>query len=96
MKYKLVKTCGACPEQYDVFDDSGHQVAYFRLRHGCFTVDVPCHNTETIYEEYPKGDGMFNDDERMFYLTEAINKVAEFYNVDHRDNTIEIVNGENE
>ena len=31
---KLVKTCSACPEQYDAFYED-HQVGYLRVRHGC-------------------------------------------------------------
>jgi len=32
-KLTLNKTCGACPEQYDVFLE-GENVGYMRLRHG--------------------------------------------------------------
>lgn len=28
------QTCGACPEQYDVYDMSNKQVGYVRLRWG--------------------------------------------------------------
>ena len=37
-KIELVKTCGACPEQYDAYFE-GYQVGYLRLRHGTFRVD---------------------------------------------------------
>lgn len=77
--YRLQQTCGACPEQYDVFDDLGQQVAYFRLRHGGFRVDVPDCGGETIYTANPKGDGIFHDDERVRYLTEAVLAVQEYY-----------------
>jgi hypothetical protein len=77
--YRLQQTCRACPEQYDVFDDLGQQVAYFRLRHGGFRVDVPDCGGETIYTANPKGDGIFEDDERVHYLTEAILAVQEYY-----------------
>ena len=56
--FEVVQTCGGCPEQYDVFKDSV-QVGYLRLRHGCFSVDVPNHCGTTIYTAYPKGDGIF-------------------------------------
>lgn len=69
---RLELTCGACPEQYDVFDGTGKQVGYLRLRHGYFRVDVPDCGGETVYEALPKGDGIFDDDERYHYLTEAI------------------------
>lgn len=72
---KLVCTCGACPEQYDVFDAEGKQVGYLRLRHGWFRADVPDAGGETVHESYPRGDGIFADDERMAHLTEAVKKI---------------------
>jgi hypothetical protein len=77
--YRLVQTCSACPEQYDVFDDLGQQVAYFRLRHGGFRVQVPDVGGEEVYHANPKGDGVFYEDERVKYLTEAILAVQEYY-----------------
>ena len=77
--YRLKQTCSACPEQYDVFDDLGQQVAYFRLRHGGFRVDVPDYGGETIYTANPKGDGIFDREERVHYLTEAVLAVQEYY-----------------
>lgn len=77
--YRLQQTCGACPEQYDVFDDLGQQVAYFRLRHGGFRVDVPDCGGETIFTANPKGDGIFDPEERVYYLTEAVLAVQEYY-----------------
>lgn len=76
--YELILTCGACPEQYDVFKD-GDQVAYLRLRHGFFYASVPYCSNSIVYEAYPEGDGIFEDSERMRYLTEAI-KAVEKYN----------------
>jgi len=77
--YRLRQTCSACPEQYDVFDDLGQQVAYFRLRHGGFRVNVPDHGGEEIYHANPEGDGIFMDAERVRYLTEAVLAVQEYY-----------------
>ena len=51
---KLVCTCGACPEQYDVFDD------------------YPDCLEETVYEAHPRGDGIFEPDEREMYLKAAV------------------------
>lgn len=70
--YRLVCTCPACPEQYDVFDADGKQVGYLRLRHGYFRADFPSHRGETIYESHPKGDGIFDDAERPIELKKAI------------------------
>jgi hypothetical protein len=67
--YRLVLTCGACPEQYDVFKGE-ENVGYLRLRHGRFTADAPFGHT--IYTAYPNGDGVFDDDERDRYLAEAV------------------------
>ncbi len=67
-------TCPSHPEQYDVFDGDT-QVAYFRLRHGEFRVDVPKCGGETIYEASPNGDGLFDADERQRYLMEAVEAV---------------------
>jgi hypothetical protein len=71
---ELKMTCGACPEQYEVFKD-GKQVAYYRLRHGEFMVDYPECGDETIYEAEPSGDGIFDDNERLIYLSKAMRQV---------------------
>lgn len=73
----LTRTCDACPEQYDVLDESHNVVGYLRLRHGLFRVDYPHCGGETIYTAYPKGDGSFEDDERDSYLTIAIQAIKE-------------------
>ena len=72
--YKLKLTCSACPEQYDVFKDD-KIVGYLRLRHGHFSVEYPDCGGELVYEAQPKGDGIFEDDERDKYLTNAINAI---------------------
>lgn len=68
--FKITLTCGACPEQYEVFKDD-EQVAYLRLRHGEFTVDYPNASGEEILCVEPNGDGCFDDNERLTYLTMA-------------------------
>lgn len=70
--YKLVMTCWACPEQYDVYDSNGSRVGYLRLRHGIFTAEYPDCAGELVYKASPDGDGMFEDDERDHYLRGAI------------------------
>jgi hypothetical protein len=74
MAIRLVMTCSACPEQYDAFDGD-KQVGYLRLRHGTFRVDVPECGGTTIYTASPKGDGMFEGDERDDYLQRAVNAI---------------------
>lgn len=77
---KLVQTCGACPEQYEAYDESGRQVGYLRLRHGYFRVDYPTCGGETIYEASPKGDGIFEENEREFYLNQACRAILDKLN----------------
>jgi hypothetical protein len=72
--YELVRTCFACPEQYDVCY-KGEQVGYLRLRHGTFRVDYPDCGEETIYFAHTKGDGVFDLDEREYYLKQAIRAI---------------------
>lgn len=64
-------TCGACPEQYDVFKGD-EQVAYYRLRHGEFRVDFPDCGGETIYYSEPNGDGIFDSSERFNELAKSM------------------------
>ena len=79
-KYRFEMTCGACPEQYDVFDENNNQVAYVRLRHGHLRVDAPDCGDKTIYEySFPDSwKGCFDDfEEREHYfkiIEEAIDK----------------------
>lgn len=75
---RLFCTSIACPEQYDVFVDATQEkIGYLRLRGGWFRADYPDHGGETVYEANPKGDGIFDDDERQHYLTEAINALKQ-------------------
>lgn len=71
---RLVLTCGACPEQYDVYDGD-EQVGYLRLRHGRFRAEVPHSGGRTVYEGLPMGDGIFLDEERDRYLTTAVRAI---------------------
>lgn len=66
--YKLEKTCGACPEAYDVFLNE-EKVGYLRLRNGYFRAE---YEGEIVYEAEPDGDGLFDYEEREGYLNAAI------------------------
>lgn len=77
-------TCSSCPEQYDVFDGEA-QVAYFRLRHGWFRVDVPDCGGKTIYSAQPEGVGGFTEQERQYYLTEAVDAVLSHLETNSED-----------
>lgn len=81
--YELIMTCGACPEQYDVMLD-GEKVAYLRLRHGMFRADVPDCGGETVYQASPKGDGMFEDNERDYYIHNALSAIEKHYDSKER------------
>ena len=70
LSLKFVQTCFACPEQYDAYDGD-QMVAYLRLRHGRFTVECPDVGGTLVYKAHPKGDGIFDDDERSIYLGHA-------------------------
>lgn len=70
--YRLECTCPACPEQYEVFDATGRQVGYLRLRDGWFRADAPQCGSETVYEAHTEGDGIFAEHERQRYLSEAV------------------------
>lgn len=72
--YKLVQTCAACPEQYDVFLND-QQVGYLRLNHGYFTVRYPDSSGDVIFEAEPSGDCCFQQSEREDYLKEAITAI---------------------
>jgi hypothetical protein len=79
---ELTMTCGACPEQYDAYIGE-KQVGYLRLRHGSFRVDFIECGGETIYQAEPKGDGIFEWDERDYYLTEAKKAIIQKLNNAH-------------
>ena len=82
-KLKFVKTCSACPEQYNVFLGD-QQVGYVRLRWGTLRVDFPSHQHEsgskTIYRHYFEDSmkGCFDDKKEYLkyrgYISKAIHK----------------------
>jgi hypothetical protein len=82
MTLKLVRTCWACPEQYDVLNEKKETVGYLRLRHGNFRAWCPNALDEMVYHSEPKGDGIFDDDERESHLTEAVKAIQNYYNLE--------------
>jgi hypothetical protein len=90
-KLRLVLTCGSCPEQYDGYLGD-EKVAYFRLRHGTFRVEYRGH---TVFTGQPNGDGIFDTDERNYWLelgTRAVLEAHEKYNVNEENLSFEIEN----
>lgn len=75
---KLIRTCEACPEQYDAIDENGKTVGYLRLRHGTFRVECPHCGGLEVYTANPKGDGEFFDDERDYYLKFAVSAIEKW------------------
>jgi hypothetical protein len=79
---KFLLTCGACPEQYDVFHN-GKQVGYVRLRWGVLRVDCPDVGGETVYShsfDDPMKGCFDNESESMYHLTIAAEKLLERVN----------------
>lgn len=87
--WKLVKTCIACPEQYELFTETGRQVGYFRLRHGEFRVDYPECSYHTVYETWDSelldgSDGIFTSDEvRVREMQKGVDALVETDRLEH-------------
>lgn len=64
---QFIKTSGGCPEQYDAFIGEKN-IGFLRLRNGFFFVE---YKGKKVYEANPRGDGIFEADERDYYLNEA-------------------------
>lgn len=76
--FEFHETCGACPEQYDVYLE-GKQVGYVRLRWAYLRCDYPDVGGETVYEYGWDGKdaldgylGEFPDDEQRDFHLEKI------------------------
>lgn len=74
---ELRLTCPSHPEQYNVYEGM-NQVAYFRLRNGVFSVDIPRCGDGRVYQSMPEGDGLFKSHERQHFLTEAVKAVRQW------------------
>lgn len=72
--YQL-KGGGACPEQYNVYKKDV-EVGYLRLRHGRFRAECFVNGeTKVVYTACPNGDGIFDDEERIAFLTQAVEAI---------------------
>lgn len=84
---KLVKTCNACPEQYDIMLDNT-LIGYIRFRFGFFVVNPAIageyHFEIPLIEHYINDDyaGVIPDQFREKWLEEAKLKALEFYESD--------------
>lgn len=86
---ELVRTCSACPEQYDLFRES-RQIGYLRLRHGHYTVSHPDHLGRTVHEAYTRGDGTFDANEREDHIFEGVVAALEADGVENPKPSYEI------
>ena len=72
-------TCGACPEQYDVWY-KGAKVAYVRFRHNQLTVEVPFDGIEVLrekIEDFPDQGVFSSEEQRTFWLEKAAELIKE-------------------
>lgn len=72
--YRVVMTSSGCPETYMVLDSDDDVVGSLYLRYGMFSA---FYELDKVYHANPKGDGVFYDDEREFYLKEAVKALHE-------------------
>jgi hypothetical protein len=73
-KLRLVQTCGAYPEQYEVYQGED-LVGYMRLRRGYFRTE--CFG-EPVYGAETKGVGIFYDEkERRLHLNRGCEAIIE-------------------
>lgn len=72
----------ACPEYYSVYNADGVEVGYLRLRHGQFTAQLVENGIlkDLVYHAYPQGDGIFEPEEREFFIKEALDSIKVFVN----------------
>jgi hypothetical protein len=80
---RIVMTCSACPEQYDVTLD-GAQLGYLRLRSGHFYASYPDVCGQIVYEHQFDDSlmGCFSPDERKIHLPAAVKALLKR----HREN----------
>jgi len=77
---KLIQTCEACPEQYDVEDNDGNTIGYIRLRWGRFRVICPNIEGETVLEhQFSHSFGMFDAHERDIWIDKALKAIKAYW-----------------
>ena len=89
MPMKLIKTCDACPEQYDVINpDTDVMLGYIRLRWGRFRVTCPDFGGEEVICEQISDDpiGIFPDEHRDQYLARALNAISKWHETGRKVN----------
>lgn len=85
--FKLVRTCAACPEQYDVYLDETC-IGYMRLRWGFFRAE---YREITVYTAETEGDGLFKGDrERKHHLNAACRAIKAAMDNEEKEELYEI------
>lgn len=72
---RLVQTCEAAPEQYDLMAGD-KQIGYLRLRHGYFAAYAYGPDGPEVYSAHTIGDGSFDPSERKQHLDAAVGAIA--------------------
>lgn len=88
--YEFVQTCGACPEQYDVFDENDNQVGYVRLRCGSLYAQCPDVDGVTVYSVDLDHDGGYfsSDEERIQHLNDIAEAISKHYFLPEKIETV--------
>ena len=76
----FINTCERWPEQYDVKDEKGNQIAYIRLRWGVLKCTIPDVGGEEIYFHCFDNEfqGFFESKEqRQHHLSAIADKILE-------------------
>lgn len=82
-------TCQSTPEQYDIFDDTGQQVGYIRLRYGNLTAACPDIGGTIVYRRVI-GDGEWTgefptDEQRQHHLKRIAKTIRKFMKGDSEE-----------
>ena len=90
---ELIKTCNACPEQYDVISDDKKLIGYICFHFGELEVHPYLNNedigfetdllTKSVNDDYL---GVIPDKFREEWLTEACHKIALYYDLKYDSN----------
>lgn len=91
--FKLVKTCGGCPESYDVYladtynpdSEWNNCIGYMRLRYDSFNV---YYRNDHVYNARAEGDGIFESNEREFFLNQGCLAIQKAMEDNNNDETI--------
>lgn len=67
----FVRTCDACPEQYDVYTKNGTMIGYVRLRWGRLTARQKVGENKLVFDAYLQDTegGFSSEEQRTKYLT---------------------------